>query len=189
MMSPRLGGALALAMFLALTAVNVMRIIGDPSSVRPMKSGDDAPAFELPYIAEDGSIGPEVLDLSALRGSIVVLDFWATWCGPCRASMPMLQSVANKMAGDEVRFISVNTEGPNKARQARTMANSLSPALPLVSDDGRVSDAYKVDMIPHMVVIDRSGKVRMVHRGLPSGGVEQLRKELEDVLGKLLSER
>jgi hypothetical protein len=68
------------------------------------------------------------------------------------------------------------------------MADSLCPTLPLVSDDGRISNMYKVDMIPHMVVIDRRGMVRVVHRGLPRGGVKQLQKQLVEVLSTLLSE-
>ena len=189
MTAARVAGGIALGLFVALTAVNAMLIATDPDSVRPMRSGDPAPTFSLPVIGAGGEVGPEEIDLASLRGKIVVIDFWATWCEPCRASMPMLEKSHRELADRGVVFLSVNTEGPRKARAARAMVDQLSPSLLLLSDQSRVADTYKVDIIPHMVLIDRRGMVREVHRGLPRGGVSQLHEELERSLNELLSDR
>lgn len=167
----------------ALLLLNAISAIRDMDALRPVGAGQLAPEFELPRIAEDGSLGP-VLELSDTRGSLVIIDFWATWCGPCRSSMPVLEDVATGFRDRGLRVLSINIEGRDQAPEARNMLAELAPSLELLSDTGQASRLYKVTTIPHIVIVDRSGMVRWVDRGFTSAAAlrKNLRAELEELL-------
>ena len=142
-----------------------------------------APDFEVASVNARGGLGPK-LSLSSFRGQVVLLDFWATWCGPCRSSMPVLEDLATTYKDQGLVVLSINTEGSGKAGEARSMAKALAPSVRLMSDNGQVSALYKVTTIPHMLVVDREGRVHWVHRGFVSVG--RLRDGLTDAITPLL---
>lgn len=166
-----------------LLVLNGGAAVRDCQSLRPVHEGEPAPDFSIPSIAASGALGPS-FTLSEAKGEIIVLDFWATWCGPCKASMPVLNGIAQTYADRGVRVVSVNTEGTGAAQKARRMADRLAPSVDLVSDTGMASSLYKVNTIPHMLIVDREGTVRWVHRGM--GTTAQLRKDLERAIEALL---
>ncbi len=170
-------------MALILLGLNTWSASKDWSSLRPVHEGQLAPDFSLPRINADGSLGAP-LALSSLEGSVVIIDFWATWCGPCASAMPVLEEVAGQYKDRGVLVLSVNTEGSSEARAARSMANRLAPSLLLVSDSGLASRLYKVTTIPHMLVLDREGRVQWVTRGF--GTASGLRRELRSIIDELL---
>ena len=98
--------------------------------------------------------------------------------------MPVLEAIASRYKDQGLVVLSLNTEGERLARKARTMADELSPSVTLASDNGPVSQLYKVTTIPHMLVIDREGRVRWVHRGFVSAS--GLREGLNEAIGPLL---
>ncbi len=179
----RRAGWAVLAMTLLLLGVNGVKLGRGCGELRPLHAGELAPDFEVRSVTEGGELG-SALTLSSLRGKVVVLDFWATWCGPCRASMPVLNELASTYKDQGLVVLSLNTEGPRLARAARKMANELAPNTKLASDHGPVSALYKVTTIPHMLVIDREGQVRWVHRGF--GTAAGLRKGLAAAIRPLL---
>lgn len=128
----------------------------------PISAGAVAPAIALPAIDARGAVSTDVLRLDELRGQVVVMDFWATWCGPCRQSLPAIERVHRRHAGRGLAMVSINTDDP---AEARAMFERMSVTLPLYLDNGTAADLYKVSTIPHLVVIDRRGIVRYVHRG------------------------
>lgn len=148
-------GVLALAA-LAL-ALNLVWIAGHLDWLRPLEAGRPAPAFDLPVLA--GGAG-RVRD-SELRGKVVVLEFWATWCAPCRRSLPRLDAAARRWGAD-VAVVAVNLDDADKAR---ALFAREGYGLTLAGDDGEASTRYQVDTLPHVVVIDRAGVVRMVGQG------------------------
>jgi thiol-disulfide isomerase/thioredoxin len=154
----RVGGALAV-IAAAGVAVQVAWIAGHLELVKPMKSGDEAPAIALPRIGAGGALGERVT-LAASRGRITVLDFWATWCKPCLAAMPKLDQLAR--ANPEIAVIAVNLDD---AAAARALFDQRHYAMTLVADDGDASERFGVSSIPHTVVLDRRGVVREVVRG------------------------
>ena len=176
-------GWVVLAITAALLAINGGAAIRDCQTLRPVHEGELAPDFSVPHIGDLGRLGTD-FTLSQARGQVIVLDFWATWCGPCKTSMSVLEGVAQKYADRGVRVISINTEGAGAAQRARAMAESLAPSLELVSDTGVASALYKVNTIPHMLILDREGTVRWVHRGM--GATSSLRKDLETNIEALL---
>jgi thiol-disulfide isomerase/thioredoxin len=117
--------------------------------------------------------------LSDLRGRVVVLDFWATWCPPCRASIPTLARVAAALEPRGVTVLGVDVERlpPSAAGAAH---RRLGGTFPSVQDAGRqVAAAYHVDALPTLVVVDRAGVVRAVLVG--DADEERIRREILNV--------
>ena len=168
-------GLAVIAIAVAGTAIQGAWLASNMESMRPMTDGDPAPEFALPLIAKAGSAGDRVT-LSQHRGKIVIVDFWATWCGPCLKAMPKLESISRRYAG-QVEVIAVNLDD---AAKARAMFDEGGYKMTLVADDGQVSNRYGVSTIPHSVVIDRDGVVRSVYRGSSS----QLASDVEALLAK-----
>lgn len=122
-----------------------------------------APDFVLPVIV-NGDPGSR-LALSDLKGKAVVLDFWASWCAPCRAQAPIIDSVSRQNKGKDVIFVGVNTGDQRDA--AVRFAHSRGLGYPAVFDpDGKVADAYDVQTLPTLVVINRVGRIIAVHHGV-----------------------
>lgn len=137
-----------------------------------------APDFSLSLVFVDG----RRQRLSDLRGKPVVLNFWATWCVPCKAEMPALQALYNEQgAGSTFELLAINMH--EAAEPAAAYGVELGLAFPLVVDlDGQIPSSYRVRALPTTVIIDAQGIVRSQHLG--SLDHEQLR----DLL-KALSEK
>ncbi len=131
--------------------------------IRPMQSGDLAPRFALPAIGPHGALGPAIT-LESFAGKIVVLDFWATWCGPCLAALPHLDALAR--AHPEIAVIAINLDDPVAARE---LFDERGYRTLLVEAEGDIGAKYAVSTIPHTVLIDEAGKIRQVARG---GGLD-----------------
>lgn len=162
----RIAGWVIVAVAVVGTIVQVTWISRNTELMRPMTHGDPAPGFALPAIGPTGVLGAPVA-LAASQGKVTVLDFWATWCGPCLKAMPQLDRIAARHGGD-VAVIAVNLDDP---AEARALFDERGYKMMLLFDDGQVSQRYGVTTIPHSVIIDRAGVVRQVHRG-GGGNVE-----------------
>jgi thiol-disulfide isomerase/thioredoxin/uncharacterized membrane protein YhdT len=127
--------------------------------LRPMQDGDPAPTFALPSIGPGGALGPNV-ELRSFAGKVVVLDFWATWCGPCLQALPHLDSLAR--THPEIAVIAINLDDPVAAR---ALFDERGYQARLVEADHETTQRYAVSTIPHTVVIDEAGRVRQVARG------------------------
>lgn len=114
-----------------------------------------APPFRLTQL--DG----RTLELEALRGRVVVLNFWATWCGPCLAEIPTLQAFAEAHPDVEVVGVAVDEPGPVRARVERSAITYT-----MVIADRPTVEAYGVTTFPTTVVVDPEGRVRGAHTGL-----------------------
>jgi thiol-disulfide isomerase/thioredoxin len=115
--------------------------------------------------------------------NVALLDFWATWCGPCRQIMPALADVAREYAGRGVRYVAVNLrEEPEVIR--RYLATAKLDIDVALDKDGRVANAFQVGGIPTMVIVDRSNIIRKVHVGASPAIGDEMRRALDDVLAK-----
>ena len=134
-----------------------------------------APDFSLRTVA-----GPN-LRLQEQRGQVVMINFWATWCGPCRQEMPHLSKLYEKYRASGFVLLGVNVD--DDARNAAELAAKLGIKFPVLLDtDKKVSRQYDLVTMPSTVLIDRDGKVRHVHRGYQSGLEDTYEKQLRELL-------
>ena len=152
------------ALLLVLNALWIVRLSGAEG---PATEGHPAPAFELPRLprAEGeraGEAGP--ISLASLRGKVVVLDFWASWCDPCKDAMPALAALDRRMRDRGVAVVGVLTDDPELEEAAR-VAHDLGVRYPLVIDDGSIAQRYGVQNLPTAVFIDGAGVVRATEVG------------------------
>jgi thiol-disulfide isomerase/thioredoxin len=137
--------------------------------------GKVAPDFELKKL--DGN----TLRLSELKGQIVILDFWATWCGPCVASLPRIVELSQEYKGAEVELVTVNIEQKPSEIQALLDRLEIKPTVVLDSD-GAVARAYMAEAIPQTVIIDREGNVSHVIIGGGDATEKKVRQTLDSIL-------
>jgi peroxiredoxin len=124
--------------------------------------GAPAPTFTLA-----SSRGGQV-SLAQYKGQVVMINFWASWCGPCRQEMPLLESIYSKYRQMGFTLLGVNVEPDSQA--ANEWLKQTPVSFPILYDkDSKVSKLYDVAGMPSTVLIDRSGKLRMLHRGYKSG--------------------
>jgi peroxiredoxin len=108
------------------------------------------------------------LRLNEYRGQVVLINFWATWCGPCRQEMPLLEQIDKRYRDAGFTVLGVNVEG--KAGPAQELASKAGVTFPVLVDaDQKVSELYQLESMPSSVVVDRDGVVRYVHRGYKPG--------------------
>jgi thiol-disulfide isomerase/thioredoxin len=135
--------------------------------LRPLGRSDQAPDFSLSRI--DGK--PGEVRLSDLRGHVVLLDFWATWCPPCLAMIPTLHELYQEWQPQGAEFIGIDSDGPAATRdELRGFLTERPFPYPVVIDDRGVGGLYRVYSIPHIVVIGPDGKiVRVLVGGVTKG--------------------
>ena len=125
------------------------------------------PAGPAPDFTLRALDGPN-LRLQEQRGRVVMLNFWATWCGPCRQEMPQLNKLFDKYRSAGFVLLGVNVD--DEPRNAAAVAAQLGLRFPVLLDaDKAVSRRYELATMPSTVLIDRDGQVRHVHRGYREG--------------------
>jgi peroxiredoxin len=123
----------------------------------------------------------ENIRLSEYRGQVVLINFWASWCGPCRQEMPHLDAIQQKYQGLGFTVFGVNVE------QDRAMADKVLRDIPvtfpiLYDSDNEVSHSYDVDAMPATVLVDRNGEIRYMHRGYKPGYELEYEKQIKTLI-------
>ncbi|MEK6606427.1 MAG: TlpA disulfide reductase family protein [Myxococcota bacterium] len=154
-MTRRRGLGLAVLGGLALLmAVNLPRTLTQVDALGPIARGRAAPAFRLPALA-----GGEVA-LGDLRGSVVLVDFWASWCEPCVVQLPHVERLARRFASRGLRVLAVNAGEPRADVERFVRRAGLSGVTVLLDGEGVVGARYGVRTLPFTLVVDRGGLVR-----------------------------
>lgn len=147
------------------------------SQVHALSVNQTAPDFTLPSSAKQN------IRLAELRGQVVMLNFWATWCNPCRVEIPHLQNLYDQYKDIGFTVIGVNIDN-NKIKAAR-MARDLGARFPILFDNTQtVSKLYSIKAMPFTLLIDRDGKIREIFYGYKPG----YEKKYSDAIRKLLRE-
>lgn len=121
--------------------------------------------------------------LSDLKNQVVYLDFWASWCSPCRRSFPWMNALQKKYADQGLVIIAVNVD--REKQLADEFLKQVPADFHIVFDEkGEIARAYEVLGMPSSYFIDRSGKVRFVHTGFYENKEEKYEQELKILLGE-----
>lgn len=132
------------------------------SAAAAVETGAPAPAFSGALLAGGG----EPVRLEALRGKVVYLDFWASWCEPCRTEMPDLISAYGTHSPAGLEILAVNLTDQEVRRDVRAFVADLGMTFPVLLDErGRTRRRYELVTIPTTVFVDTAGVVRLLHRG------------------------
>lgn len=170
-------GVAALALVLTSTVLDTRLAAQQWDRMGPLAPGDELPEFRAHTL--DG----KVFDNASLEGQVTLLTFWASWCGACSREMPVLEQLHADYADQGVALVGVNTDrGPEQEQLARNYVVERGLEFPIVLDTGRVSHGFRVSMLPHLALVDRSGRLRFVHQG--TVGERTLRRELETLLSE-----
>jgi len=139
-----------------------------------------APTTPAPDFTLRAMDGPN-MRLQEQRGRVVMINFWATWCGPCRQEMPHLNRLYEKYRASGFVLLGVNVD--DDTRNAAEVAAKLGVKFPVLWDtDKKVSRLYDLATMPSTVLIDRDGKVRYVHRGYLNGYEDTYEKQVREML-------
>lgn len=148
-----------------------------PSHAAPSLIKAPAPDFAL------RSLNNANVRLSEHLGQVVLINFWATWCGPCRQEMPLLEVLHAKYQRAGLVLLGVNIDEERDA--AIEMAQTLQITYPILFDERKdVSRAYRVSTMPLTVLIDREGLVRYVSEGYKPGYEKRYTEQLRELLGE-----
>ncbi len=134
-----------------------------------------APSFSLPSQAGD------MVSLDQLKGQVVMLNFWASWCGPCRQEMPLLEQMHKRYSSLGFTLLGVNVE--ENTQDAEKWLTKTPVTFPVLFDkENKVSKLYDVNAMPSTVFIDRKGNVRYLHRGYKAGDESEYLNQIRALL-------
>lgn len=139
-----------------------------------LKSGDRARDFEQKTLRGD------TLKLSQLRGKVVLLDFWASWCEPCKRELPILAKMAPRLKQKGVEIVAVNIDEKQDNAVAFMKEHGLN--LTVVYDkDHKIVGDYEPPKMPTSFIVDRAGVIRAINPGFDSGDEAKIEKQLTSI--------
>lgn len=145
------------ALYAWMTRGNASPLIGEP-----------APNLAMPVAAGALAGGPTSVRLSEMGGQVVVLDFWASWCGACKRSTPILNDLHEEFAERGVEFYAVNVEPIDRQRLQAAYAGFGTEFPSLHDRSGTVQRRYAIKTLPTVIVVGQDGLVRWASTGVPS---------------------
>ena len=158
--------AVLLFSFLNMTSVCVAQVVIDQA----------APDVEL-------QVPEQSVRLHALQGQVVYIDFWASWCGPCRKSFPWMNDIQNRYRSKGLKIIAVNVDSDSQL--ARAFLQEHPAKFDIAYDaKGQLASQFGVSVMPSSYLIDRQGKVVFVHKGFLEKDTAELERRIQSVLAK-----
>jgi peroxiredoxin len=158
--------------FLKQTAMALVLLAGTAFAA---DAGGPAPSFTL------AALSGQQAALSQYKGQVVMVNFWATWCGPCQQEMPLLDQMYKKYKPAGFTLIGVNVD--KEAPPVRELMARKPVSFPVLLDPAnQVSKAYHVDEMPSSVLIDRKGEIRYIHRGYRPGDENEYQDRIRQLI-------
>lgn len=169
----RLRVSLARATSLLAAAIFTFMLLAGPA--RALDKGAAAPEIALK------TLSGEPVKLSSLKGKVVLVDFWASWCAPCRESMPFLEKLSKSYKSQGLVVLGVNID--NDVEAARKFLKDLPVSFQVVNDaQKQVAKAYAPPTMPSSYLIDKRGVVHVVHAGFKRADAAKLEAEIKSLL-------
>jgi len=160
--------------FIALTLVlNVASLSANAADV-----GQPAPQFTLPALLDDKPV-----NLKDFSGKVVYIDFWASWCGPCRTSFPLLNQLHQKLKAKGFEVVAVNLD-EDKANAEKFLKEFPVTFTVLRDAKGEWSDKFVVESMPTSFIVDKQGVIQKVHKGFASDDIKELEQKITELLAK-----
>ena len=162
-----------------LLAFGVARVLTMTANAQQGVMGEAAPAFDLPTVSGDN------VTMKQFEGKVVVLDFWAVWCGPCKKSMPFFQMLSDKYKKDGLEVIGLHVEDrtPPKEKVAEYL-NEIGVSYTNVMSTVDNDNAYMVYAMPTTYIVDRKGVIQKRHIGFnPDTAPAELEELVREMLG------
>ncbi|WP_394826928.1 TlpA family protein disulfide reductase [Pendulispora albinea] len=139
--------------------------------------GSPAPEFGFASVNGQGKVSAK-----ELQGKVVLVDFWATWCEPCKKSFPKLQGLNVKYKASGVEIVGIS-EDDEKGTDLAGFGNTYGAKFPLGWDDGKkIAEKWQPKSMPSSFIVDRKGVVRFVHLGYHDGEEDEIEKEIKSLL-------
>jgi cytochrome c biogenesis protein CcmG, thiol:disulfide interchange protein DsbE len=150
--------------------------LATPALATP-KAGDPAPDFEQTTLAGGK------LRLSSLHGKVVLVDFWASWCEPCKKELPLLSQLAKRLRPKGVEIVAINVDTKRDSVDQFLKQHGID--LPVLLDPkGAIAQFYEPPKMPSSFVVDKTGRIRAVNAGFEPGDEKKIEQELLDLAGK-----
>ncbi len=160
------------------------RIIPTLTLLLSLLTAGSALALDVGAAAPDFTLksrSGENIKLSELRGEVVMVNFWASWCAPCRQEMPLLEELHDRYSDLGFTLLGVNVEEDSNA--ALDMLKEIPVTFPVLFDNrNTVSKLYNVVAMPTTVILDRDGTVRFVHKGYLPGYEDEYRQQVKELI-------
>ncbi|QSA97032.1 TlpA disulfide reductase family protein [Methylococcus sp. EFPC2] len=159
-------------------ALSTLLLLLGAAPAYALREGAPAPACPANLASAD-----QKFNLSAYRGKVVLLDFWATWCGPCKKSMPFLNGLHKQHLKDGFEVVAINVD------ESTDEALEFLKAFPVeynlaFNPGGECPRVFDVQAMPSSFLIDRQGKIRTIHLGFRDGDEVSIRKHVEALLAE-----
>ncbi len=161
-------------MNLRILAVCLLALISSPAEAR-------LDVGAVPPDALGKTPGNDEINISQFRGTVVIVTFWASWCGPCRRELPVLD-VLQKSAGDRVRIIAVNVK--DSREDYKLIRRQMKDAAITFTHDtrGTIADGFDVKGYPNLFVIDQTGRISAVHVGFNDESLARIVGDINKLL-------
>ncbi len=160
------------------TALFLGLILATGTAQATVGTDTPAPDFSAPHLLK-----PSTVKLEDYRGKVVYLDFWASWCPPCRSAFPQIDRIYAKYRDRGFGVVAVNQD--QELGEARRFVETQPVSFALVTDrDHGIAERYGVKAMPSAYLIDRKGVVRYVHRGFKQDSAAALEEQIVALLGE-----
>lgn len=159
----------------------------------PLKIGGAAPDFAAIPVAVSGATGaaapkassPETKGIDDYRGDVVLLNIWATWCGPCRVEMPSMQRLHERLGPKGLKIVAVSVDDPGSARRIREFADEFGLSFELLHDASKaIEGIYQTTGVPETFILGRDGTIRRRSIGAEAWDSESNIAQLERLLAE-----
>ena len=161
--------------WIAATLIIPGLLLGTATFAKTENLSGPAPDFTLPLA------GKKKLKLSQLQGNVVRINFWASWCGPCREEMPLIEDLFQKYK--KLGFVVYGVNVDTNPQDAQALLKETGVSFPVGYDTkNKVSQLYSVDSMPSTVMVDRKGNMRFLHRGYKPGYEKDYEKQIRQLI-------